>query len=120
MIRSLLWVGLGGAAGSMLRFGLQRWLNDNRFPWGTLGVNIAGCLAIGILWSFAARGQAGAQSRALLMSGFCGGFTTLSAFSHESNLLLQEGRSTAFFFYAAATMLGGLLATFVGYKAFAP
>ncbi|RYY40956.1 MAG: fluoride efflux transporter CrcB [Chitinophagaceae bacterium] len=117
MFRSLLWVGLGGAAGSMLRYFLQQALNGLRFPWGTLAVNIAGCLLIGILWGLVARGQLQAPGRALLMSGFCGGFTTLSAFSYESNLLLQEGRSGPFFLYAAATVLGGLLATFVGYKA---
>ncbi|GAB4091216.1 fluoride efflux transporter FluC [Flaviaesturariibacter terrae] len=115
-MKQYLWVGFGGAAGSILRFALQRWLNAGRFPIGTLGVNLAGCLLIGLLWGLLERGQLSNDGRALLMSGFCGGFTTLSAFSLEANGLFHEGRGGAFFLYAAATFLGGLLATFVGYK----
>jgi CrcB protein len=114
-MRALLWVAMGGGAGSALRFGIQRWLNIGPFAWGTLLVNFAGCLLIGMLWAISIRGLSD-NNRQLLMSGFCGGFTTLSAFTLESNILLQQGRTGLFFLYGAATLLGGLGATFVGYK----
>lgn len=119
-MKAFLWVALGGAAGSLLRFAVQRPLNLDAFPWGTLLVNLAGCALIGLLWGFAGRGALNESGRQLLMSGFCGGFTTLSAFSLESNTLLQQGRTGLFFLYAAATFLGGLLATFAGYKVISP
>ena len=116
-MKAFLWVGLGGALGSMLRFALQHFFNAGSFPWGTLGVNLAGCLLMGLLWGLADRGAMPDSGRQLLMSGFCGGFTTLSAFTQESNVLLQQDRGAHFFLYAAGTILGGLLATFAGYKA---
>ncbi|TCZ67345.1 fluoride efflux transporter FluC [Flaviaesturariibacter aridisoli] len=116
-MKAFLWVGLGGAMGSMLRFALQYFFNVGAFPWGTLGVNLAGCLLMGLFWGLADRGSMPDSGRQLLMSGFCGGFTTLSAFSQESNALLQQQRNLSFFLYAAGTFLGGLLATFAGYKA---
>ncbi|TCJ12407.1 fluoride efflux transporter CrcB [Flaviaesturariibacter flavus] len=115
-MKGVLYVGIGGAAGSMLRYVLQGLLNRSAFPGGTLAVNILGCLLIGVLWGLASKTLLNDFGRILLMTGFCGGFTTLSAFSYESNLLLQSGRSGAFLLYAAATFGGGLLATFAGYK----
>jgi CrcB protein len=115
-MKAYLIVGLGGAAGSMLRFGVQRLLNKGQFPVGTLTVNLIGCLLIGLLWGLLSRGILQEGARNLLMAGFCGGFTTLSAFALEGNGLLQSGRTGAFLLYACATMIGGLLATFAGYK----
>ncbi|RYZ21237.1 MAG: fluoride efflux transporter CrcB [Chitinophagaceae bacterium] len=115
-MKAFLYVGLGGAGGSMLRFAVQRFVNSERFPGGTLAVNLLGCLLIGMLWGLASREWLNSNGRLLLMTGFCGGFTTLSAFSYESNQLLLSGRTGAFLLYAAATFVGGLLATFAGYK----
>lgn len=115
-MKAFLLVGIGGAAGSMLRFALQRLWNGVNFPAGTLGVNLIGCLAIGVLWGLASRNALNDPGRQLLMTGFCGGFTTLSAFALEGIQLMQAGRMAVFLFYAAATIFGGLLATFAGYK----
>ncbi|RYY97304.1 MAG: CrcB family protein [Chitinophagaceae bacterium] len=117
-MRPLLLVALGGAAGSALRFAVQRFLNLPLFSWGTLLVNLLGCALIGALWALSARGSLSGTGRHLLMSGFCGGFTTLSAFTLESNALLQQGRAATFFLYTLATVGGGMLATFAGYKIF--
>lgn len=80
-------------------------------------VNLLGCLLIGGLWAASEKGL-GENLRLLLMTGFCGGFTTLSAFSLESLQLMTTGRWAAFVLYFFATVAGGLLATFVGYKFF--
>ena len=116
MIQSLVMVGLGGAAGSILRFMLQRWLNTISFPYGTLGVNIAGCLLIGILWGLFSKNNATDPLRLLLMTGFCGGFTTFSAFTQESIQMLLDQRWLPFFLYIVLSLTAGLLATFAGYK----
>ncbi|MDB5251933.1 MAG: protein CrcB [Flaviaesturariibacter sp.] len=115
-MNSLFLVGIGGAAGSILRFLCQRAVPAQGLPFGTLGVNIAGCLLIGILWGYASRQALPDTGRLLLMSGFCGGFTTFSAFTLEGVTMLTEGRVGAFFLYAAASVGGGFLATFAGYK----
>ncbi|GAA4323852.1 CrcB family protein [Flaviaesturariibacter amylovorans] len=115
MIRTLLLVGIGGGSGGILRFLIQRWLNAPFFSWGTLLVNGLGCFLIGVLWALSDRNLS-SDGRHLLMSGFCGGFTTLSAFTLESNGLLQDGRAGTFLLYTFATVAGGLLATFAGYK----
>ena len=115
-MKLLLIVGIGGAAGSMLRYLLQRWLNQVYFPYGTLSVNLIGCLIIGLLAGISTKHGISQHLVLLGMTGFCGGFTTLSAFSLESLQLLQQNRMASFFIYAGCTMLLGLLATFIGYK----
>lgn len=73
-------VALGGAAGSSLRYVLaQRW--DDRLPRGTLAVNVLGSLLLGFLAALSVSGQAAA----LLGTGFCGGFTTYSAFAVQAH-----------------------------------
>ena len=109
-------VGAGGAAGCMLRYGVQRAFNTLLFPFGTLAVNIAGCFAIGLLWAFFTKGHLSENGRLLLMSGFCGGFTTFSAFTQEGLQLLQQNKTGLFFIYVGVSVTAGLLATFAGYK----
>lgn len=113
---NLLLIAAGGAAGSLLRYGVQKMLNL-QFPLGTLAVNIVGCFLIGCLWAFSVKGL-GEGMRLLLMTGFCGGFTTFSAFTFESVHMLTAGRWAAFFIYAFASVAGGMLSTFLGYKIF--
>ncbi|MGV3658374.1 MAG: fluoride efflux transporter CrcB [Chitinophagaceae bacterium] len=115
-MNALLLVGLGGAAGSMLRYLVQRSLNTLHFPFGTMAVNIAGGFLIGLLWGYFTKGALPESGRLLLMSGFCGGFTTFSAFTQEGVQMLQQGKTTQFFIYLAASVAAGLLATFAGYK----
>jgi CrcB protein len=114
MVNSILLVGLGGGAGSILRYLCSRWLNTN-FPYGTLVINILGCLVIGILWGLFTR-QVDEQKRLLLVTGFCGGFTTFSTFGFESVQMMMENRWLTFALYAAGSVIGGLLATYFGYK----
>jgi fluoride exporter len=110
----VLLVALGGAVGSVARYGVglaaARWFGL-AFPWGTLAVNLAGSLAIGVL---AARvGPADESTRLLLGVGLLGGFTTFSAFSLETVRLLEHQPGLAMS-YAAASLLLGVGACWVG------
>ena len=92
-------VGIGGAVGSVLRFwitgltqGAAAGTTLGVFPVGTLVVNVAGCLLIGALaqlWEL--RSSFSAETRALLMTGFLGGFTTFSAFANETVAAWRAG-----------------------------
>ena len=92
-------VGIGGAVGSVLRFwitgltqGAAAGTTLGVFPVGTLVVNVAGCLLIGALaqlWEL--RSSFSAEARALLMTGFLGGFTTFSAFANETVAAWRSG-----------------------------
>jgi len=116
MMQPLLFVGLGGAAGSMLRYLLQRFVNNSLFPYGTLIANVGGCLVIGILMGLLAKNMLTEQNRLLLMTGFCGGFTTFSSLTMEGFYFLQQQRFWAFAGYFILSVCLGLLATFAGYK----
>jgi CrcB protein len=104
-LRALL-IGLGGFAGSVLRYWLsgvvQQWAPSGTFPVGTLAVNTLGCLAIGALSQLAeARGFMGSETRAFVFVGLLGGFTTFSAFANETVNALRDGAAVA----AAANIL---------------
>lgn len=114
MYTNLLLVGLGGAAGSMLRYLCQRSLNMS-FPYGTLLVNILGCLLIGLLWGAFNR-NIDEQKKLLLITGFCGGFTTFSALTAEGIQMLMGHRWLVFALYISISVATGLIATYAGYK----
>jgi fluoride exporter len=102
----LFWVGIGGFAGSVLRYLVSGWVQESSrsvsFPYGTLAVNVVGCLLIGGLSYLAdERGLLHAEARLFLIVGVLGGFTTFSAFSNETFALLRAGE----FVPAAANVL---------------
>lgn len=111
-------VALGGAAGSLLRYATGLWLRpwSALFPWATLTVNLAGSLLIGAIWAtLAARPGAPEWVRLGLMTGLMGGFTTLSAVSLETNLLLHSGAAGAALLNLAANTLLGVVACALGF-----
>ena len=114
MFINILLVGAGGAAGSVLRYLCQRSFNT-QFPYGTLLVNILGCLAIGLLWGLFTR-HTDEQKRLLLVTGFCGGFTTFSSFTYEGVQMLMDKRFLPFLCYTVISVVTGLLATYTGFK----
>ena len=118
MIKNLILVGAGGAIGSIARYLFQRWvqlLHPHHFPWGTLGVNIAGCFVIGLFWGMSFKSfDANESWKLFLMVGLCGGFTTFSAFTLEGIGLLREQRILLFITYVAASVVLGLTVTWIG------
>jgi len=97
MALRLLLIALGGAVGTLARYGVGAALatptQRSGFPWGTLTVNLIGCFAIGLLSGlFADRWAAREEYRLALIVGVLGGFTTFSSFGAETAALLREGR----------------------------
>jgi CrcB protein len=87
-------IALGGAAGSLLRYligGAVQRMSASGFPVGTMFVNVSGCFLIGILLRQFLNMQISPELRALLIVGFCGGFTTFSTFSAETVGLIEGG-----------------------------
>lgn len=117
MTHSVLLVGLGGFLGSVCRYGVQQYFQRYfplSFPLGTFVVNVAGCLLIGLLLGLFERAAAPAAWRLLLVTGFCGGFTTFSTFAHENILLARSGDLWVLAGYVAASLLVGMLAVALG------
>lgn len=120
MIKNILLIGLGGGIGSIARYLCQRWFTANSlhpFPWGTFTVNFIGCFLIGLFWGLSFKSFDNNESwKLFLMTGLCGGFTTFSAFTLEGVGLLKEQKLALFFSYLAASVILGLLATYIGMK----
>ncbi|MBU4529702.1 MAG: fluoride efflux transporter CrcB [Hoeflea sp.] len=106
--------GLGAVSRHLTGMAVMR-VSGARFPWGTMVVNIAGCLAMGLLIAWLARRSAGGSDlRLLLATGFLGGFTTFSAFSLDAVTLYERGALTAAAAYVIASVTVSILALFGG------
>jgi fluoride exporter len=111
-------VALGGAVGSVARYGVNlvavRMLGPS-FPWATLTVNVAGSFAMGLLAALiSARAGGSAELKALILTGILGGFTTFSAFSLDVVTLLERRELAAAAGYAGASMALTILALMAG------
>ena len=111
-------VGIGGAIGAMLRYGigvLAAHLNLVQFPVATVVVNTLGSFIIGVcyIWVFE-RADLGEQFRLFAMVGVLGGFTTFSAFSLDTLLLLEQGHYTQAIAYVVLTMVLALSGVILG------
>jgi CrcB protein len=117
-MKPLLLIFFGGGIGSVLRYVIGKWLNnaENAIPYGTFLVNILGSLLIGIVLGYAAKVANTSNPYVfLLATGFCGGFTTFSAFANENHVLLRNGDYFSFLIYAFGSIILGLLAVFAGF-----
>lgn len=114
MFKNLLLVFLGGGLGSMLRYWVNYCISSAQIPYtfaATFIVNVVGCFLIGFLGALLLRHQA---VYLLLITGFCGGFTTFSTFGIESLQMLLAHKSVLAMLYVAASVVVGLLAAWLG------
>lgn len=115
----LLWVCVGGAAGSGARYLVSLWALERfgpRFPWGTLAVNIAGSFAIGLLMPLSASTDwLTPTMRLALVTGVLGGFTTYSAFNFEAVSYAQRGEWTLAAGYVALMLCACFAAGWAGH-----
>jgi fluoride exporter len=117
MLKNFVLIGLGGALGSMLRYGVSLMVVSRAFPLATLLVNIAGSFVIGMVLALSSKNEAFAGNwKLFLATGICGGFTTFSAFSAENLQLLQSGKTLLSLLYMAISIVAGIGAAFAGYK----
>jgi CrcB protein len=117
MIKQILLVGLGGGIGSIFRFLTSQWTTKTvfSFPVATFIVNLLGCLFIGILIGLSLKNHwLDANMRLLLITGFCGGFTTFSTFSLENVQMYQAGNYTGLIIYTLASVIIGFGAVWIG------
>lgn len=114
---TLIWVALGGAAGSVLRAVVAQAM-PGRLLWATLLVNVAGSLLIG--WLMARwggdQGASAATWRSLCITGFCGGFTTFSTFSWQTLEQLHKGQWGVAAGNILLSVVLCLLAVWVGFR----
>ena len=114
-------VALGGAVGSMVRYGTglaATRLIGPGFPWGTLIVNVAGSFVIGVFVEMIARRfNASEPARLLLVTGFLGGFTTFSSFSLDAASLMERGAPGLAAVYVIGSVVVSLAAVFAGLAA---
>jgi CrcB protein len=108
-------VALAGAAGALSRWGLGTWVGARTFPWATLGINVAGSFALGLLLRTAELRAWPDTTTVPLAVGFLGAFTTFSTFSVEAWSLVRDDRAGAAAAYVAASVALGVGAAAVGW-----
>ncbi|MBT8210824.1 MAG: fluoride efflux transporter CrcB [Eudoraea sp.] len=116
-MKQAFFVFLGGGIGSCLRYFISKSLNPviSNYFLGTFLVNVLGCLLIGLILGYALKESFLSQNYVLLLAtGFCGGFTTFSAFAFENFSLLKNGDYFNFSLYTLGSILTGILAIFIG------
>jgi CrcB protein len=116
MIKHMLLVFIGGGAGSVMRYStslLSEKFMTISFPLATLMVNGAGCFIIGLLSGIFLKNNQ-TDTKLLLITGFCGGFTTFSAFAQENLNLIQTNQITIAMLYTGLSILLGLALVWLG------
>ena len=117
-MKSFLLVFLGGGLGTGLRYIITITINQYSkvLPFGTFTVNMLGCLLIGMILGYAQKENTLSSNQTLLLvTGFCGGFTTFSAFANENLELIKNGEIFNLSLYTIGSVLIGILAVFTGY-----
>lgn len=117
-MKTILAIGSGSFFGGVFRYLVYSTIQgkaQTSFPLGTLIVNLIGCLFIGLIIGLGERTNINQEWRFFLATGLCGGFTTFSAFSLETVGLLKTGNINYALVYISASVLLGILATFLGF-----
>ncbi len=118
MPQKLLLLALAGAAGTLARYGLgglvQSW-SGKAFGWGTVAVNLLGCLVFGLVWSaLEDRWATSGETRAIILIGFMGAFTTFSTYMFETSQLLRDSQYLPALGYFALHNVVGFAALLAG------
>lgn len=119
-MHAILLVGAGGAIGAVLRYavsGVTCRIWGASFPWGTLVVNVLGCLLIGLAWALAEETSVSPAARIFFLTGILGAFTTFSTFGLETINLIRDGEIALGMANVMASNLSGLLAVILGFFA---
>ncbi|MCX6228466.1 MAG: fluoride efflux transporter CrcB [Bacteroidia bacterium] len=118
MFKTLLLCGTGGFIGTVIRFLISRYFQENSlslFPWGTFSVNIIGSLLIGIIYGISERGNILSPEILLFLTvGICGGFTTFSTLANDSYILMQGKEWLKLSLYTSLSFFLGLVAVYIG------
>lgn len=117
-MQNWMYVFLGGGMGSLVRYGFGIYFSSSEsgFPIATFISNIIACLILGILIASQLKNNLSDNQGLLLMTGFCGGFSTFSTFSSESMKLFQSQQYALGLFYIGSSIILGLLAVYLGIK----
>jgi CrcB protein len=122
MIKNIFLVLLGGGIGSVARYLLSYLLTKNnttQFPWATFIANALGCLLIGLLFGYIQKNNLQNETlKLLLITGFCGGFTTFSTFSLENIQFIQNQNYNLALLYTISSIFIGFLGVLIGFKLF--
>lgn len=117
-MKAILLVGIGGGIGSIMRHLTSILMSKHfptAFPWGTFTVNILGCLLVGLFLGVLEKQEVvPTDLKLLLITGFCGGYTTFSAFSNENLQLLQNGNALLAFTYISVSVVLGIAGVLLG------
>jgi fluoride exporter len=116
--QKLLLIAVAGALGTLARYGLGGLVQQHAgkvFPWGTVVVNLLGCLVFGIVWSsLDERWPTSGETRTIILVGFMGAFTTFSTFIYETNGLLSDRQWLPAIGYFTIHNVGGLIVLVLG------
>jgi CrcB protein len=117
-VQKLLLIALAGSIGTLARYGLGGFIQNatsKLFPWGTVAVNLLGCLLFGVVWAaLDERWRGSGQLRMIILIGFMGAFTTFSTFIFELERLLSDAEWLPALGYFSIHNIGGLAAFMVG------
>ncbi len=120
MLQTLVWISLAGAIGTLFRYGLgtlvQR-LHPAPFAYGTLLINILGCLVFGFIWSLAEKKTfLSYEMRVIVLVGFMGAFTTFSTYAFETAQFLKNAQSSYALLNIFLQNFLGIVAIFLGMR----
>lgn len=110
-----LWVGLAGAIGAIARYSIGLSVDQSRFPWATMGINLSGAFLLALFLAVAL-GHLPVSVMTPIAVGLIGGFTTFSTFAWEAFTMSKTGRPGPVLIYVAVSVCGGLLAAWAGYS----
>jgi CrcB protein len=109
------WVGVGGAIGSVIRYAIGLTSRQSPFPWTTLAINLSGSFILGLFLTWAL-GRLPVTVITPISVGALGGFTTFSTFAWEALFLSRSGQVGLAIAYILLSVVGGLTVAWVGYK----